>query len=110
MALPEEEEEESLQIPCPTNLPKAPGMLEPVPERGAPKFMGWEMVLHPSRPVVAAGDISQPTRTPKSKVEVREILHMISMKPPVSPPKTPTQPQPSPLVHALALVQLLTPP
>ena len=35
---------------------------------------------------------------------------MISMKPPVSPVKTPTQPQLSPLMHALALARLLTPP
>ena len=35
---------------------------------------------------------------------------MISLKPPVSPPKTPTQPQPSISMHALALARLLTPP
>ena len=48
VALPEEEEEESLQTPGPTNFPKAPCMPEPVPEGRAPKFVGWEMVLHPS--------------------------------------------------------------
>ena len=56
-ALPEEEEE-SLQTPGTTNFPEAPCMPEPVPERRAPKFAGWEKVLHPSQPVVAAGDIS----------------------------------------------------
>ena len=62
-------EEESLQTPGPTDLPKAPSMPEPVPERRAPKFVGWENVLHPSWPVVAAGDIPWPTRTPRPKVD-----------------------------------------
>ena len=35
---------------------------------------------------------------------------MIPIKLPVSPPRTPTPPQLSPLTQALALVQLLTPP
>ena len=100
VALPEEEEEESPQTPGPTDLPKAPCMLEPAPERRAPKFVGWEKVLHPSQPVVAAGDIPRPTRTPRLKVEVRQTPQMISMKLPVSPPKTPTLPQPSPSMHA----------
>ena len=110
MALPEEEEEESPQAPGPTDLPEAPCMLQPVPERRAPKFVGWEKVLHPSQPVVAAGDIPRPTRTPRLKVEVRQMPHMISMKLPVSPLKTSTLPQPSPSMHALVLLQPLTPP
>ena len=48
MALPEEEEEESPQTPGPTDLPEAPCMPEPVLKRRAPKFVGWEKVLHPS--------------------------------------------------------------
>ena len=47
VALPKEEEE-SLQTPGPTDLPEAPCMPEPVLERRAPKFVGWEKVLHPS--------------------------------------------------------------
>ena len=110
LALPEEEEEESLQTPGPTDLPEAPCVPEPVLERRAPKFVGWEKVLHPSQPVVATGDIPRPTRTPRSKVEARQTPQRISMKPPVSPPKTPTLPQPSPLMHALLLTWLPTPP
>ena len=56
MVLPKEEEE-SLQTPGPTGLPEAPCMPEPAPERRAPNFAGWEKVLHPSQPVVAAKDI-----------------------------------------------------
>ena len=51
-----------------------------------------EKVLHPSQLVVAAGDIPWPTRIPKSRVEMKQIPPMISMRLPVSPPKTPTQP------------------
>ena len=57
MAFPEEEEEESLQTSGTTDFPKAPCVPEPVLERRAPKFVGWEKVLHPSQPVVAARDI-----------------------------------------------------
>ena len=85
-------------------------MPEPVLEKWAPKFAGWEKVLYPSQPVVAAGDIPWPTRIPKSRVETKQIPLMISMRPPVSPLKTPTQPQPSPSMHALALAWLPTPP
>ena len=104
VALPKEEEEESPQTPGPTNLPEAPCMLEPALERRALKFVGWEKVLHPSQPVVATRDIPRPTRTTRFKVEAKQTPQMISMKPPVSPPKTPTLPQPSPLMHALVLV------
>ena len=92
VALPEEEEEESPQTPVPTDLPEAPCVPEPVLEKRAPKLVGWEKVLHPSWPVVAARDIPRPTRTPRLKVEVRQTPQMISMKPPVSPPHTPTLP------------------
>ena len=78
-------------------------MLEPVPERRALKFARWEKVLHPSWLVVATGDIPQPIRTPRPKVEVRQIPQMISMKLLVSPLEAPTLPQPSPLTHALVL-------
>ena len=44
------------------------------------------------------------------KVGANQISQMIPMKPPVSPPRIPTPPQPSPSMQALALMQLLTPP
>ena len=37
----------------------------PAVERRSPKFLGWEQVLHPSQPVVAAGQIPHPSRDPK---------------------------------------------
>ena len=110
VALPEEEEEESPQTPGLANLPEAPCVLEPGPETRAQKFAGWERVLHPSQPVVATRGIPWPTRIPEPKVERRKVPHIVSMKLPVSPLKIPAQPQPSPLMPALALAQLLTPP
>ena len=38
---------------------------EPAAERRSPKFPGWEKVLHPSQPVVAAGQIPHPSRGPR---------------------------------------------
>ena len=83
-------------------------MPEPVPEGRALKFVGWEKVLHPSQLVVAAGDIPGPTRTPRLNVGSSQISQMIPIKLPVSPPRTPTPPQPSPLTQALVLMWPLT--
>ena len=110
VALPKEEEEESPQTPGATNVPEAHCVPEMTPEGRAPKFVGWEKVLHPSQPVVAAGNIPQPTRTPRLKVGSNQISQMIPIKLPVSPLRTPTPPQPSPSMQALALVRLPTPP
>ena len=39
---------------------------EPAVEKRPPnKFPGWEKVLHPSQPMVAAGQISHPLRSPR---------------------------------------------
>ena len=38
---------------------------EPVAKRRSPKFPGWEKVLHPSQPVVAAGQIPHLSRGPR---------------------------------------------
>ena len=108
VALPEEEEEESLQTPGATDFLEAHCVPKSMLEGRAPKFVGWKKVLHLSQPVVAAGDIPRPTRTPRLKVGLNQISQMIPIKPPVSPPRTPTPPQPSLLTQALALVWLLT--
>ena len=77
--------------------------------RESPKFLGWEKVLHPSQPVVATGEIPQPTNTSRLNVGSNHISRMIPIKPPASPPRTPTPPKPSLPAQALALVQLPTP-
>ena len=48
VALPKKEEEESLKTPSTADISKAPCVLEPSLEERAPKFLGWEKVLHPS--------------------------------------------------------------
>ena len=40
-------------------------LLKPVKERKCPKFPRWEKVLHPSQPVVVAGQPSHPLRSPE---------------------------------------------
>ena len=84
VALPEKEEDNSLQTLCVSDISKAHCAPEPVPEGRAPKFLGWEKVLHPSQPVVAAGDIPQPTRTPRLKVGLSQLSQMAPIKLPVS--------------------------
>ena len=110
VALPEGEEKESPQTPGTTNFSEANCMPEPVPEERTPKIVGWEKVLHLSQPVVAARDFPRPTRTPRLKVGSSQISQMIPIKPTVSPPRTPTPPQPSLSTQALVLMWLLIPP
>ena len=110
VALPEKEEEKSLQTLFAADIPKAHCALEPAPEERAPKFLGWEKVLHPSQPVVAVREIPQPTKVSRQEAGSHQLSQMIPIKPPVSPPRTPTPPKPSSPAQALALVQLPTPP
>ena len=107
VALPKKEEDESLKT-LSTDIPEVPCVLEPTPERRGPKFLGWEKVLHPSWPVVAAGEIPPPSKTLRPKGGSSQLPQMIPIQHPVSPPKTPTPPKPSSLVQALALMQLST--
>ena len=109
VALPEKGEEGSLQTLCTADISKAHCVPEPALEGRAPKFLGWEKVLHPSQPVVATGEIPQLTRTLRLKVGSSQLSRMILIKLPVSPPRTPTPPQPSLSTQALALVWLPTP-
>ena len=47
VALPKKEGEDSPQTPCTTDVSKAHCAPEPALEGRAPKFLGWERVLHP---------------------------------------------------------------
>ena len=86
------------------DISKAPHVPEPPPEERVPKFLGWEKVLHPSQPVVATGEIPQPTKTSRPKVGSSQPSMMIPIKPPVSPPRIHTPPKPSLPSQALVLV------
>ena len=68
VALPKKEEKDSPETLAAVGIPKVPCLLEPPPEERAPKFLGWEKVLHPSQPVVATREIPQPTKTSRPKV------------------------------------------
>ena len=61
VAIPKAEEEESLITSSPTDIPKMPPVPELQPKERTLKFAGWEKVLHPSWPVITAGETpSQP--------------------------------------------------
>ena len=67
VALSEKEKDESPKT-LSANVPKAPCVLELTPQRRGPRFLGWEKVLHPSQPVVATGEIPQPSKALRPKV------------------------------------------
>ena len=48
VALPKEEEAENPRALAVTTVPKVPHVPESPPEERAPKFLGWQKVLHPS--------------------------------------------------------------
>ena len=70
VAIPKAEEEKSLTTSSPTDIPKTPPVPELQPKERTPKFAGWDKVLHPSQPVIAAGETPQPTQTsrPRGKI------------------------------------------
>ena len=103
VAFPKKEEDESPKN-LSANIPKAPSVPESTPERRGPKFLGWEKVLHPSQPVVAAREIPQPSKASRPKVGPVQLTQTVPVKPLASPLKTPTPPKSSLPVQALALV------
>ena len=91
--------------PGTTNTPEVP----PIP-KVAPKYAGWDMVIHPSWPVVAAGETPQLTTTSWMKRRALQLAQITSISPPSNPPKAPLPPK-SPLpARTLALVRPPTPP
>ena len=88
-----------------TNTPEMPPI-----SKVAPKYIGWDMVVHPSQSVVAAGQTPQPTAMLRVKRRALQLTRTISISPPPKPPKAPSPPRsPSP-ARTLALVRLPTPP
>ena len=109
--LPGEEESDP---PVPTAITTdAPGITDtpevpPVP-MAASKYARWDMVVHPSQPVVAAGEIPQLIAMPRMKKRALQPTQTTSISPPSDPPKAPLLPKSSPPARALALVRLPTP-
>ena len=86
--------------PGTTNTPEVP----PLP-KVAPKYARWDMVVHPSQPVVATGETPQLTAMPRMKRRALQLTQTISISPPSNPPKAPLPPKPPPPARALALVR-----
>ena len=94
----------------PTDAPKMPSVLELQSKKRTPKFMGWDKVLHPSRPVITVGETPQPTWTSRLRGRSCQLSWMIPVKSPICLPKASSPAEPSPLARALMLVRPSTPP
>ena len=70
--LPEEEgSKPSAPTATATDTPGATTAVETLPiRRAAPYYARWDTVLHPSRPVIAAGEVPQLTAAPRVKRRV----------------------------------------
>ena len=108
-----QEERSSLSVPTAPTA-DAPGNIDtpdmPPVSEAAPKYARWNMVIHPSRPVVAAGETPQPTAMLRAKRRTLQLSRTISISSPPKPPKAPSPPRSPPLARTLALVRLPTPP
>ena len=93
VALPKKEDDQSLETPS-TNVPKTPCAPELAMERRGPKFLGWEKILHPSQPVVATGEISQPSRSLRPRGGPIQLPQAGPAKPPAPLSETPIPSKP----------------
>ena len=90
-------------IPGTTNVPEAQPVPKPMPEKKAPKYAGWEKVLHPSQPVLATGEIPQPSTMPKLRGRAQQLAQTIPISLPLCLLKAPLPPASPPPARALAL-------
>ena len=67
----------------PSSVPK------PMPEKKAPKYAGWEKVLHPFQLVLAAGEIPQPPMMLKWRGRAQQLTQTIPISPPLYLSKAP---------------------
>ena len=105
--LPKEvENKPSAPITTTTDTPGATAAVETLPtQRGTPNYTGWNTILHPSQPVIATGEVPQPTTAPQAKRRVLQTTRTIPFSPPPDTPKA-SSPLRSPLpARALALVR-----
>ena len=102
VALPKEDDQSPETTPA--NVPKTTCAPELVMERRHPKFLGWEKILHPSQPVVTAGEISHPSRALTPRGGPIQFPWTKPSKPPAPLPETLTPSKPSLPVWALSVV------
>ena len=103
VALSKKEDDQSPETRS-ADVPKTPCVPEPAMERRSPKFLGWEKILHPSRPVVATGEISQPSKASRPRGRPTQLPQAGPAKPPAPLLETPTLSKPSLPVQALAVI------
>ena len=70
--LPKEEENKpSAPTTTATDTPGATTAVETLPtQKVTPDYTGWNTILHPSQPVIATGEVPQPTTAPRVKRRV----------------------------------------
>ena len=95
-------------IPGTTDAPEAQPIPNPMPGKKIPKYARWEKVLHPSQPVLAAGEIPEPATMPKSRGRTQQLTRTIPIIPPLCLSKAPSLPASPPPARALALKWLPT--
>ena len=91
--------------PGATTTPEAPSI-----PKVAPKYAGWDTVVHPSQPVVATGEIPQMTAAPGAKRRALQLTRTTSISPPPKSPKAPLPPKSPPPARTLVLVRPPMPP
>ena len=74
-------------------------------QKATPAYTRWDTVLHPSQPVMAAGEVPQPTAVPWVKRRVLQPTRTIPFSPPPKTPKPSSPPRCPPPAKALALVR-----
>ena len=74
-------------------------------QRVAPNYARWDTVFHLSQPVIAAGEVPQPTAVPQAKRRVLRPTRTIPISPPPKTPKASSPPKSPPSAKALALVR-----
>ena len=103
-----EEEENKHAAPTATAIdtPGTTTAVETLPTQKATlDYTGWDTILYPSQPVIAAGEIPWPTTVPRVRRRVLRNTRTIPFSPPTETPKASFPPR-SPLpARALALVR-----
>ena len=90
-------------IPGATDVPEVQPVPKPMPEKKAPKYARWEKVLHPSQPVLATGEIPQPSTMLKSRGRAQQLARMITISLPLCLSKAPLPPASPPTSKSIGI-------
>ena len=70
-------------VPEAEDVPELPPQSKPEPKKRTPKFIGWDKVLHPPQPMVAAGEIPKLTHISRLRGQSHLLLQMMPGRSPV---------------------------